>query len=119
MGNHKLDEVLSGASVNLSAQMSGGCVTVYDHLGNFCNTIVSNGLKPWGRKGRQILNEGIKDMVEAGAYESWQDCLKCKKSFRVSTNAAAIDAFLKYWKEEMDYDELVRCGQCGGRMVAE
>ncbi len=110
------NEALSGAGLNLYAQMEGGIISIVDHLDVFCNRIQQYGLKPWGRKGREYLNEGIKELEKHGAYDSWTKCDKCHNDFFMSLTSHSVDLFLSYWRGKIGYEDFMLCHKCGGEI---
>lgn len=119
MLNEERENALCGAGLKLSAEMEGGIVTIIDYLEHFCAIIEAYNLKPWGRKGRKYLEGGIAELERSGAYESLMICDRCGKEFLMKLDSETVNLFLKYWKEELDYDQWVKCRECGGLIEKE
>jgi hypothetical protein len=57
---------------------------------------------------------GFRELVKNGAYDSFVTCTSCHEAFLMNVDKASIDYFLKYWKDEVDYDDFMKCRPCGG-----
>jgi hypothetical protein len=114
MSKELRENALCGSSLILSAEMSGGCITFIDYLSNFCRRIQGYNLKPWGKKGRKFLEDGVRELSTTGAYDTLITCERCHKTFLVALNPKVIDLFLEYWREDIHYEDWVICSACGG-----
>jgi len=116
MAKRNSDEILNGSALTLSAELDAVGPTFIEKLQSFCATIQQYGLKPWGRKGRHYFNDGINVLLQDGGFDRLTICEKCREGFLIRTDPSVVELFLQYWREELEYEEWVKCAKCGGQI---
>ena len=88
--------------------------TLAEFLNYFCDFISSRGLKPWGRVGHRYLAAAVRQLVEAGAYDSLHVCDSCRRSFLMRSDKHTVSVFVQQYREVVDWSDFCRCNACGG-----
>ena len=114
MANSNRENALCGAGLVLGTQMSGGIITIYEHLVFFSDRIRYYKLNPWDKKGRDYLIGGMNELVSTGGYDSLTTCESCYKNFLMKLDTIVVDLFLKELKGEIYVYDWVKCNKCGG-----
>ena len=98
----------------LRAEMDAVNGSIFDFLYYFAGVVSEQGLKPWGRVGRERLAAAINLLTRECDYEHWIACEKCHREFAPFHDERVLDAFLAYYRQELDWGALCRCTACGG-----
>jgi hypothetical protein len=79
--------------------------SVFAFLDHFAGKIERLGLKPWGKRGKQLLIDTIMLYAEECDYAHWIPCIKCRRFFKSVINEDLVNQFLLFLQHDIDPDE--------------